>query len=182
MSARTFITFVIALMICSSYGVVGDCDVNATSCGDCVSASTDCAFCKTISDDAPFGATKCQKSEGTIDPCGGRCGKDDCLSRTCAVKFKLLIIILPSVAAGVLLILGIWIYCCCCRKSKARRLKTLKFKESKAERRERQRREERSAVRKSEREERTAAIRAKYGIQSAVEDNDEDDLIDDDDY
>ena len=100
---------------------------------------------------------------------------------------QLLFYILPGVGAGVLLILGVWIYCCCCRKRGKTSLKcavfrvalgrvmsfihltargrgrVYQYKEDKKAAANRRLRQERHAVRQDERSERNDAIRAKYG-------------------
>lgn len=107
-----------------------------------------------------------------------RCSSmDECKMRTCIVDSKLLYIIVGSVGGGVLLILGIWIWCCC-RKRKKRNLKTWQAKESKKEAKKRAAREERQEARRNERSDRTNAIRDKYNLRK---NNDDDDVLIDSD-
>jgi hypothetical protein len=71
--------------------------------------------------------------------------------------------IIAGSVCGVLLILALWIYCACCRKSK-KGIITKRKKEDAYEMKETRKREEKQDARRGEREDRSSALRSKYGL------------------
>ncbi|KJE88339.1 hypothetical protein CAOG_00003 [Capsaspora owczarzaki ATCC 30864] len=131
-----------------------ECGVNRTTCSKCVD-STDCVWCSAIKE--------CRKGSeiGPSNTTG--CSGNDWQWKQCDVSGQLLVIVIPSVIGGVVLIFGIWLYCCCRRRSKRNFQKYLERVET-DQRRQQEERIVRSEERRSERQVKTDAIRMKYGL------------------
>eukprot|EP00040_Diaphanoeca_grandis_P021718 m.115924 g.115924 ORF g.115924 m.115924 type:complete len:211 (-) comp28466_c0_seq1:227-859(-) len=158
----------------------------AKNCGDCAGFKKNCYWCPFDAQKEDFQKTNTNKTECFHNAAGAQglvecehcASQDQCKTRVCFVSMKLLVIIVPSVAGGLILIFGIWIWCCCRKRSK-RKLKTFQMKETKKDKLSAKRREERSQVRKAERREKTSGLRAKYGLQA--DDSDDEKLVGEDD-
>eukprot|EP00041_Stephanoeca_diplocostata_P008250 m.119504 g.119504 ORF g.119504 m.119504 type:complete len:193 (+) comp17242_c0_seq1:119-697(+) len=176
------------LLVLVAATVEGSCNINATKCGDCVSAGhTSCYWCPSSHLKNGGGSNS---TNGTVQQCFSASAQDhcpecdsidNCKTNTCLLSAKTLYIIIGATAGGVILLLSIWIYCCCNKRAK-KRLNTYLYKESKKSAKARKAREERQESRRAERAEKTDAIRAKYGLSTQKNDIDDDDtLLDNDD-
>lgn len=105
---------------------------------------------------------------------------NDVAQRRCSLNTKHVRIIVGSTAGGILLLLTIWIWCCC-RKRGKKNIATKKAKMDAMEMKVTSKREERQDSRRADRDDRLSGMRAKYGLKSN-NDGYKDDLIGNDDY
>lgn len=137
----------------------------ATSCDDCVALGgvlgEGCSWCKaagTCADATPGQAP---------NTCGDRCQAADCFYKTCAANSQTaLYIIVPCVILGVLIVVGVLVYCCWWLPRKRNRAWQYK-EDDKAKRR----KAERAALQDERRDERRAQtdnIRTKYGLSASA--------------
>mmetsp|Transcript_15758 Transcript_15758/g.40770 ORF Transcript_15758/g.40770 Transcript_15758/m.40770 type:complete len:206 (-) Transcript_15758:171-788(-) len=179
-------------------GTAVGCNTNATSCGDCVSIggnqciwaeglhagmSTNTSQNNMCTTKTGACTTYCSAtlpanhSTGDMNQCQTACNAQpcefasSCKQQTCLVSAKTLWIIVGSVVGAVILVVGCSCYCWC-RKRNKRILDKKMFGETRSMAKQRKKRERRQEARKNDRDERTAAIREKYGL-AVNEDDDE---------
>lgn len=104
----------------------------------------------------------------------------ECKYQSCSLNTKHVRIIVGSTAGGILLLLTIWIWCCC-RKRGKKNIATKNAKMDAMEMKVTSKREERQDSRRADRDDRLSGMRAKYGLKSN-NDGYKDDLIGNDDY
>ena len=72
-----------------------------------------CAYCKVSVNGTDAGF--CTSWSGKCDGCDDK----DCYIWQCNLNnFMLLYVVFPCTGVGLLLLIALWIYCCCCRKGK----------------------------------------------------------------
>eukprot|EP00042_Codosiga_hollandica_P025880 m.118703 g.118703 ORF g.118703 m.118703 type:complete len:163 (-) comp52018_c0_seq2:77-565(-) len=141
------------------------CNQNATSCGDCLGSFLSCQWCDETSECSSYSMTGCSS-----------CSQSQCFQASCNLNRRDTLIIVPTVIVAGVLGIALWIYCCCCRKSKG--INLLSKKESKKDRAERQALLDRQAVRREENNAKADEYRAKYGLPRRTTPRDDDDLLD----